>query len=103
MLIVYLLLQFIVQPPKPGCSIFVVERDPVLHLFDVGRRMEIVRVQKEPTQFLRHLHSDRRLPGTGDTHENHCLRLVVLHTMDRVRPPRGILTEPQVSPQDLIQ
>ena len=71
----HLMLQFVVQSLEPGRSILVLQRDPMLHLFDVRRRMEIIRVEKDPVQFLSDLHSDSRLPGTGYTHENYCLRM----------------------------
>jgi hypothetical protein len=58
------------QSLEPGRAILVVERDSVLHLLDVGRRMEIIRVKKDPVQLSSDLHSDGRLPGTGYTHEN---------------------------------
>ena len=75
-----MVLEFIVQPLKPGRSVLVVQRDPMLHLFDVGRWMEIIRIEKDPIEFLSDLHSDRRLSGTGYTHENDCLRMVRFHT-----------------------
>jgi hypothetical protein len=52
----------------------------MLHLFDVGRWMEIIRIEKDPIEFSSDLHSDRRLSGTGYTHENDCLRMVRFHT-----------------------
>ena len=64
------------QSLEPGRSILVVERDSVLHLFDVCRRMEIIRVKKDPVQLSSDLHSDSRLPGTGYTHENYRLRMI---------------------------
>ena len=67
-------LQLIVQSLEPGRAILVIERDPMLHLFDVRRRMEIVCIKKDPVQLLSDLHSDSRLPGTGYSHENYCLR-----------------------------
>jgi hypothetical protein len=76
----HLMLEFIVQPLEPGRSVLVVQRDPMLHLFDVGRWMEIIRIEKDPIECLSDLHSDRRLSGTGYTHENDCLRMVRFHT-----------------------
>src|ERR1700722_1972382 len=75
----HLLLQLIVQPLQPRRPILVVERNSMLHLFDIGLGMEIIRIQKDPVQFLSHFHADSRLPGTGYTHENYCLRMVLLH------------------------
>src|SRR5580704_7650243 len=74
------MLDFIAQPLEPGGSVLVVQRDPMLHLFDVGRWMEIIRIEKDPIEFSSDLHSDRRLSGTGYTHENDCLRMVRFHT-----------------------
>jgi hypothetical protein len=74
------MLQFIMQPLEPGRSVLVIQRDPMLHLFDVGRWMEIIRIEKNPIQLLSDLHSDGRLSGTGYTHENDCLRMVRFHT-----------------------
>ena len=76
----HLMLEFIVQPLEPGRSVLVVQRDSMLHLFDVGRWMEIIRIEKDPIEFSSDLHSDRRLSGTGYTHENDCLRMVRFHT-----------------------
>src|ERR1700693_1317250 len=74
------MLEFIVQPLEPGRSVLVVQRDSMLHLFDVGRWMEIIRIEKDPIELSSDLHSDRRLSGTGYTHENDCLRMVRFHT-----------------------
>jgi hypothetical protein len=81
MAFVYLMLQLIVQSLKPRRSVLVIQRDPVLHLFDVRRRMEIVCIKKDPTQLLSDLHSYGRLPGTGYSHENNCLRGGLWHIL----------------------
>ena len=75
----HLILQFVVQSLEPRCSILVVQRDPMLHLFDICRWMEIIRIKKDPVEFFSDLLSDSRLPGTGYTHENYCLRMVGWH------------------------
>jgi hypothetical protein len=67
------------QPVKPGYSIVVVERDPMLHFFNVCRWMEVVRVEEDPMQAFRKLLSHSRLPRTGYAHEDDCARMVTWH------------------------
>jgi hypothetical protein len=77
--LVDLVLQFVMQALKPWRTIRVVERDSVLHLFDIRRRMKIVRVKKEPMQYVSDFCPDSRFPGTGYTHENNSFGIIVGH------------------------
>ena len=41
-----------VNRSQPRLAVFVGKRNPVLHLFNILRRMKIVRIQKQPAQSL---------------------------------------------------
>src|SRR5262245_30776504 len=54
---------------EPRRAIRVSQRNAVLHFFDVGGRMEVVRIEKNPTQTLRNQYANGSLPRAGCTHD----------------------------------
>src|ERR1700730_17275785 len=80
--------QFVVQRSKPWHPILIVERNSVLHLFNVSSRMKIIRVQKEPVETRRDAFSHSCFTGSSDSHENHCFWSIIWHSEIRRLPEK---------------
>ncbi len=65
------------QRVEPWQAVRIGERDATLHLFDVGRRMEIVGVDEGPTDLAGKDLTHRRFAGARDSHQD----------QDHGRPP----------------
>src|ERR1700730_13393232 len=87
-ILLQLMPQFVVQRSKPWRPILIVERNSMLHLFDVRRRVKILRVQKEPAETRRDAFSHSCFPGSSDSHENHRLWSIVWHSEIRLLPEK---------------
>jgi hypothetical protein len=73
------MLQLVVQSLKPRHSIVVIERNSMLHFFNVCRRMEVIRVEEGPIQLFSDILSNSGLARTGYSHEDDCPRMVIWH------------------------
>src|SRR5271165_6594889 len=78
------MLQLVVQSLKPRHSIVVIERNPMLHFFNVCCRMEVIRVEEGPIQLFSDILSNRGLARTGYSHEDDCPRMVIWHKISAV-------------------
>src|SRR6266496_1430029 len=55
---------------QPGLSIGIIQGNTVFHLFDIGRRVKIIRVVILPTKLSSKLLADRGFARTGHTHQD---------------------------------
>src|SRR5271165_3426947 len=78
------MLQLVVQSLKPRHSIVVIERNSMLHFFNICCRMEVIRVEEGPIQLFSDILSNSGLARTGYSHEDDCPRMVIWHKIIQI-------------------